>query len=252
MSGRVKLTLLGIIAYGLFLLATLPASLVAAALPDDLPVRLSGVDGSLWHGRARQLSVGRQALGELAWTLRPWTLLRGRIGGELQLRGPWVEGLAELHIGVDGRLHLREGRFRAPAELVRRLQPLPAELEGQLFLQVEELMLERGAALPRVKAKLVWAQAGLSAPYPMALGEYSLDLESREAGIEGRISERGGPLRASGNLLLREDGRYQLTLRLAPHRNTPLELRDGLKLLGRPDARGAVTIREQGSLAALF
>lgn len=252
MRGPVKLTLLGIVAYGLFLLATLPASLAVSALPEDLPVQLSGVSGSLWQGRARQLGIGPQALGELRWALRPWALLGGRAGGELQLRGPWVEGRAELDVGLGGRLRLREGRFRAPAQLVQELQALPVELGGQLFLRVDELVLEPGAPLPRLKAELVWAQAGISAPYPMALGEYSLDLESRDGGIQGRLSERDGPFRASGNLLLREDGRYQLTLRLVPDRNTPPELRDGLRLLGRPDARGAVTIRQQGSLAALF
>lgn len=246
-----KLIALGALAYGVFLIATVPAGLALSAVQGLAPVEFGGLQGTLWNGRVRAVAWEGKALGALEWQVRPAGLFTGRIPADLRISGPLLDGKGRLAAKIGGGLELRETQLRATPALIQQLAALPLELGGEFFLRLDSLSVDAGT-LPVVDGEVVWKGARVLAPLATALGDYRVDLETRENGIHGTITDQGGPFRTSGNLLVRPDGQYQLTLRLVPDTNTPAELRDGLKLLGRPDARGAVTVRQQGRLSALL
>ena len=68
--------------------ATLPAATAYRyAEPRVQPLRLQGIDGSLWAGRATQASVYAVPLGELRWSLDPWAAVGLHARGEAALSG---------------------------------------------------------------------------------------------------------------------------------------------------------------------
>lgn len=246
-----KLIVLGVLAYVAFLAASVPAGLALSPLQQQLPVEFAGIDGTFWNGRARSVAWDGQALGGLEWRLHPAGLITGSLPADVRLSGPLVNGEGRVAAGLGGSLEARETRLRVSPALVQQLGALPVEIGGDFFLRLETLHLAEGV-LPTVTGEVIWREARLTAPFAATLGDYRLALETRENGIHGTITDQGGPFRTSGNLLVRPDGQYQLTLRLVPDANTPADLRDGLKFLGRPDARGAVTLRQQGRLSGLL
>ena len=76
-----------------------------------------------------------------------------------------------------------------------------------------------------------------------------MNLHSVEGGgIEGTISDSGGPMQLSINLTLSADGAYQLAGQVKPSESAPQELRNSLAMLGKADSQGNHPIRFSGSL----
>ena len=80
MKKRILIASLFLVAYLVFLLATLPAALVARYLPLPANVanllKLEGVSGTLWSGQIARLQYASESVNQLRWDLNGWSLLR--------------------------------------------------------------------------------------------------------------------------------------------------------------------------------
>lgn len=247
MKRGLKLAGLGVLAYLVFLVASLPAPLVLAQLPPGLAGALVGVHGTVWSGQAKSLVLQGVDLGSLRWSTSPFAILLGRASAALELQGSELTGTADVTAHLGGSLSVRNLRAATSPSLIDRFQPLPAELTGEVFLELESLDYE-GGALTAASGELRWDKAAIGAPYQLSLGQYTLLLETRDGDIRGTLREQGSPLRTSGNLVLQPSGDFRLAVRLAPTDSTPQQLRDLLGLLGKTDRAGGVTLRHQGKL----
>ncbi|MCW9089051.1 MAG: type II secretion system protein N, partial [Gammaproteobacteria bacterium] len=82
--------LLGLVAYGLFLLLLFPAhfawSFAAEPLRQQLPqIEIAGVSGRLWQGEAVSVRYNSRQVGRLQWRLKPLSLLSGKLGLPISL-----------------------------------------------------------------------------------------------------------------------------------------------------------------------
>src|SRR6476661_4008405 len=78
------LVILGVVAYAVFLVATVPARFVASQVQSRASdrIRIHEAHGTAWHGAARAdvaIPGGWLPLDNLAWRLLPAELLHGRI-----------------------------------------------------------------------------------------------------------------------------------------------------------------------------
>jgi general secretion pathway protein N len=144
MKKRILIASLFLVAYLVFLLATLPAALVARYLP--LPANVAnllkqeGVSGTLWNGQIARLQYASESVNQLRWDLNGWSLLRFapevaiRFGDRNGLNGQGV-------VGSNGADFGRELTLNAPAPwLLSRVSmrlPIPLTVTGQL-LKVEQ------------------------------------------------------------------------------------------------------------------
>ena len=78
------LAALGIAAYLLFALFTLPASILVSRLAP-LGIVAAGVDGTVWKGRAQVLQAGNTHLGSATWDLHPLSLFLARLQADVKL-----------------------------------------------------------------------------------------------------------------------------------------------------------------------
>ena len=74
----------GVVLYLAFLLARLPAAVIAGWLPDT--VTLYGTSGTLWNGKAQAAMVGNVVVHELSWDFVTTQLLRLRLAVEFDAR----------------------------------------------------------------------------------------------------------------------------------------------------------------------
>lgn len=248
MKRGLKLAALGMAAYLLFLIARIPASFVLAQLPPRLTGSLVGVQGTVWSGEAQSTMVEGVDLGRLTWSTNPFALLLGRASTAIEIRGPELTGSAEVSASPGGNIAVRELQATTSPRLIDQFQPLPAELTGDVRVELDSLDY-RNEALTAVSGQVVWDKAAIADPYQISLGRYTLALETRDDAIRGSLSEQGSPLRTSGNFMLQPSGQFRLAIRLIPTDSTPQQLRDLLGLLGKTDRSGGVTIRHQGTLA---
>ena len=245
--------LLGVLAYLVFLGQQMPASLVLSWLQPRLgdAVVAYGVSGTLWQGRIQRLDVAGRRLRELHWRWLPGELLLGRLGVALEARVGEGYVRTELLRGLDGDLLLRnvDGRLDMP-HLLRLVRVPGLKLEGELLLHLERLLLDDGRPVA-AQGRVAWLQAASLFPQRLALGDLQAVLSETEQGLRAQLGDAGdGPLALNGELLLDDAGRYELELQLAARQRNSALAR-ALRMLGRPDAKGRVTLQQSGSLAEL-
>lgn len=195
-----SLILLGAAGYAAFLVATVPASFVAAqAGPRVRDVRIHEAHGTLWHGAARaEVNVGSTWLPveSLAWRLEPAALLRGRLAFAVDAQasgataqGTVARGLSKWHAA---------GRASAPASFAATVVPLLSTWrpEGRLELRTDAIAWDEREASGDVLAE--WREAAVALSQVRPLGHYRATLHA--AGTSGKfdLATIEGPLRVTG------------------------------------------------------
>ena len=234
-------------------LATLPAQVLAGQL-KRLGLESVSLSGTVWNGHALGLSWRSTPLGDLRWSLAPGELLRGRVGGDLQLTRP--DGSASTHVSVTfgGELRLTGTQAALPVELLSSLPiGMPRNWRGRLSAQFEEIVVSGG-----------WPTAlrgtldmdGLIAPPPrnISIGSYHVEMpdpaagESKDGQLTAHVKDKEGPFSFEGRFTLGADRSFLLEGLLAPRGNTPPPLVRSLDLLGPPDENGRRPVSVSGTL----
>ncbi len=247
---------LGLPLYLLFLVALFPAAqahrLVAEPLAKAAPeLKLAGLDGSVWSGRAGTVAFRKALLGEMSWQLSPFALLLGKVklNALLQSEAGYLQSdVSTPFSGGDFALADIEGRLPL-AELLRFAPYMPVVLDGQVSLDLPVLELAPDGRLLHAEGTLMWHQAAMSAPQSLSLGDLQVVLRTEKEGqVIGDISDRGGPLKVEGTVKYSPDGSYRLNGTVAAAENAPKEVSQMLAWLGRPDAQGRYQLNYNGRI----
>lgn len=241
--------LLGIVAYGAFLVATVPASVVTDRLARASGGRVAfeNVDGSLWNGRSRVRAVtptSTFAIDEFEWRFMPSRLAMGEAAFAIRARQPGLEASAVAARSV-GETRLRELRASGKAASFVPLFPLAAawQPEGTVAIESEAFAFDGREA--RGSARIEWQDAALSLANARPLGSWRADLAGKGPGTEVTLVTVKGPLRLAGKGTLAPDGRLAFAgeARAEPGREKELEAL--LALIGprRPDGAHAISVR---------
>lgn len=238
----------GLLAYGAFLVATFPATQAVALLQQQLPqVRAAGVTGTAWSGEAAVLQVAGHNLERVDWRIKPWSVLLGELEIELALDDPDLNGHVTLGLKPDGAVHLSDVDLRLAAAEFSRLFNVPAGLGGQFELQLQSAAL-RGRNIQSAEGLLRWRRAAVTAPVVQPLGEFVAQLTTTEGGIQAQVKDEGGPLQLDGTALLTPAGAYNFNGAVAVRDPQQQMLVQGVRALGRAGADGRVALRYAGSL----
>lgn len=243
----IKLTLAGVLLYGLFLLAQAPAGLLAWGLQriSAGKVLLDRPEGTLWHGGAARLvwmDAGQPLdLGRVNWSWRPLELVRARLGHHIGIDDAALRLRGRIAIGPGG-IELERLDAGLPAEIAGRLLPAIGLLHPRGEFELEARALRLGRHGHSGEATLLWrdARSGLIDP---PLGDYRLQLSPAPGGAGAlRLDTLRGPLRAQGEGSWHPPDRLAFRATLHP----PAEQLNGyapaLNLLARPGAGGVYTV----------
>jgi len=249
-----KYVLLGVVAYVIFVAATLPAPWIYShTLQGRLGnLALYGVKGTLWDGRATLVRSGNLQLENLHWNLHPLSLLWGRVELALQFKYAAAPGSMVLARGFTGTWYADDVDMDLPASRLSPLLRLPgAELDGKLAVRLSDIIVKQGR-VTAASGSLAWEKAALRKPVNVDLGTFAIDLKTTEEGVSGTLLDHGGAVQAQGLLKLNADGRYQLTATFASRDPQQPLIRQGLQLFGTPGADGRVKYSASGVVPPLL
>ncbi len=235
-----------IAAFAIFLVATIPARFALQYLPANIPLRLGGVDGSLWHGHATQATWQNQALGELTWQLSPFPLLLGKIKADIRIDGDGISANGLVTATGDQTVILTDTTIDADLSKIPLPQNLMATPGGKASALIQHAKLENRWPT-ELDANITWQPAKILAPFEVNIGTATLKASAGKDMLNGDLRSEGA-LDTKGKLTLSRRGAFSANLRIAPTDQTPRELRDMLPMLGRPDSKGAVTVRQSFQL----
>ncbi|UCE89504.1 MAG: type II secretion system protein N [Pseudomonadota bacterium] len=250
-AASVKYVVVGLVAWLVFLVATIPASIpygyLVAGKPAQRSLALTGIQGTLWSGSAASARIGGIAVGRLEWDMRMLQLLLGRLGAHVSMQGNGLRADGDVALKLGGEMQLSDVVARVPAQA---LMPLfygyPISLVGEFSANLEQFAVKQGQTFA-ARGRVAWQGAGVSAPQALAFGDLLLTLEPTDDGSKGVLADKGGPMQIEGLLNIAASGQYNLDARLAA-REEQSPLKAALGMLGRPDAQGKVTFKRRGKL----
>lgn len=209
-------------------------------------LKLAGIEGTIWHGRAAEADLAGVYLRELRWTFRPLSLLRGRLAYRIAATpaGGFIE--ADAALGFLGAMHVDDLRASVPVSAVAG--PLRiADVAGELNLQLASLRIENG--WPQfAEGRAAVANLVLRALAPGPLGDFTADIQTTDGAILGSVEDVRGMLELAATFSLGPDRSYSLIGRVGPTATAANSVRQQLGFLGTPDARGLREFRIEGVL----
>ncbi len=219
----------------LILISIAPARLLGHMVPAS-QIYLQGFSGTIWQGRTSNAAIalagGWFQLGEVEWSLSPWSLLW--LSPRLSIESHWGAQRLETDLSIypGGAITLHEINSNFSAGLVQQF--LPLQLRGQLNLLATDLELVDG--LPAAgQGRLVWQQGyWIGTSSSQALGDYVLEfslLGPLQASAE--ISTLSGPVAAQGKLNL-EGRNYSVDMNLSSESGFASEIASALQLMAAP------------------
>lgn len=239
---------LGVLAFVVFAISTLPASIIASPLAQQ-GVVVSGVTGTVWNGAAQVVQSGNVDVGSVQWKLHALPLLTGRAVADVNLER--VDGSAQGNVSaaMSGRLSLRDVVASLP------LAGLPPNFiaggwTGKLNLKLAAVDIVDRWPTSIVGTVEVLDLAG-PAKRPAAMGSYKLVFpeQSQADALRAALTDIHGPLQFAGTLELKAaDRSYVLDGLVAPRPEASQDIVNSLQFLGAPDAQGRRPISLAGTM----
>ena len=247
-GGRWLAGALALVVLLVLLASSAPAHLLLRVL-ENTPVTAQALQGTIWQGRAGRVLVATDAgllhLGEVSWSLRPWSLLA--LAPRLQVGSRWGGQRLQAELQIRGRSDITLETLDASfdAALLRHLAPVA--LQGVVSLQATQLRLRDGLPV-ETEGRLLWQQAAWDAPRGvLSLGSYVVEVSQPRGGdLTGTVLTLEGPVRATGQLQLARSS-YSIAVLIAHDGRWDPQLQEALSLLARPVAEG-YDLRLEGQL----
>jgi hypothetical protein len=243
--------LTGAAAYILFLINTLPASIVVDLLNDSVPqLNISSVDGTIWDGTAQRITITPDhTFDNTSWSFCTWRLLTAETSIDIKATYQNSPVQGQLGIGITGNLIARNLHAEIDARPLGKLAGLPlGELSGLISLQLESATWVNKKT-PGAIGNIYWKNAAITIAEKAELGDIKISLaESDDFPVAATINNKGGQLSLSGETHISDDGSYNLELKLSPNNTASKNLESSLKMFAEQQSDGSFIVKNTGNL----
>jgi len=247
------LILIALLVVGAIAIWTFPAELAYRWNSDKFgPIQLSGVSGTVWSGRAEQVTAFGQALGALDWQLAKRPLLERRVVVAVHLGSDAIDARGELAREPDARIIARNVEFSLPAALAEPALDIPLlHLLGEVRGTLVEATVN-GGWVARAHGAARWTGAGVAGRAEARFGDLVIEFASQpDASILGTVKDDGsGSLAVDGRFVV-STGQFDAEARLSA-RHDDLQVREALQYVGQPQPDGSSLLKIHGQLFKLF
>jgi general secretion pathway protein N len=237
------LFLVGITTLVIALVMTFPAR-TAFSWASPPFVSMSGIQGTIWKGSAREFQTNGVYLRDLQWRARPLHLLTGKV--LYQVTASPASGFfdSEIAVRLGGRVTLRNLTASVPLEMLAQASGVRG-LRGSASLQFERLELVNGR--PAAMDGIIETSGVVVPPLSRAsLGGYRAEFSTQNNGIVASVEDTDGVYDLAGSLRIGNDRSYQFLGKVMAKPETPTELRKKLDTLLPADEAGRKELRFDG------
>ena len=238
------LTLLAILTLVIALVITFPAR-IAYQWASPPHVKLSGIQGTIWSGNAREFSTNGVYLHDLTWQMKPLRLFTGK--AVYDISGSPVSGFFESQIalGFGGTLTLENLSASVPLQMFGPAANITG-LSGGASLKFERLQLKSGR--PTIMDGTVdVANLVVPALSGGSLGGYRAEFFTQDNGIVASIEDTDGVIDLAGSLQLNADKSYAFLGQVVAKPNAPEGVKRQIRFLPAANDRGQHELRLEGT-----
>lgn len=235
----------GLLSFLVFLLISFPAR-VAYRWFAPSSVQISGLEGSIWEGTAREMSAYGIYLGSPVWRMKLLYAARGQLAYAIE--GSAGPGFISTGVAVSlgGTVTMTDLTASLPLRFLEKTVSLPG-LAGNAIVQFERLQLVGG--LPVAADGFVEViDLVIPAVHQSSIGGYRAEFSTQQDEVVASIEDTDGVVDLAGILRIAADRNYRFLGRLGAKPETPDSIRQQMRLLGSVDARGQYELRLEGRL----
>lgn len=245
---NIQYILIVIVLYLLFLITSIPAAVVLSVVNLPKNLSLTAISGTVWSGKVQQLNYMGISFGAVSWDLHPLNLMLGELSADISIINNEQYINTEASISSSGKIELEETRFLID---LSSLQPLiygmPFSYAGKAsgYFPVSFFHKNNFVGL---NGKLSLTSMEMISPQHQSFGDFIVDFRAeKEGATSGKIKDGGGELNLTGQLMLKKNGQFNFSAKLAA-RETGSSLEKTLSFLGRKDASGRVQVNNNFKL----
>lgn len=243
-----------IVMYVMFLLVTIPASMVVKNfVPANVAslVKYNNVSGTIWNGTANQVTIRQIPVGKLSWDMSVLPLLWGNV--DLRLNAKREDALLISDTSLSqGDIKLQDTRIEFPvADLMPLIYGFPISLDGNINAYFKNIELVR-ESLFVIEGRAVLSEINLIAPQALSLGNLVAEFEKQENGTRVTINDQTGPVQVEAIITLAETGFYTVNATLTPRNSADITIKSTLAMLGKKDSQGRYLVTTRGRLPLKF
>ncbi|MGB5492547.1 MAG: type II secretion system protein N [Woeseiaceae bacterium] len=239
------LLLVALLTLAVTLILTIPAR-VAYRWVAPSEIVASGIEGTVWRGRADALSAQGVYVSDVSWQINPLRLLLAQ--ASYQVKGSPVSGFVEATVGfsLGGTMSVSDFNASLPLYLFAKSFNVTG-LQGDASLQFERIEIRDG--LP-VTAEGSIRVSNVIAPRLSreSIGGYQAEFFSQDGGITATVEDTDGVVDLAGSLQVKDDRSYQFLGKVMAKPAAPESLTRQLEYLGSADERGRRELRLEGML----
>lgn len=241
-----KFALFFLICLAIALLINLPVRQVLPHLQLPDRIRLAGVDGTVFRGKADQVSIEAFPLQEVDYRFQPSCIPLLKIcyridyrQGSVQVAYDWLNGDTEIN----------GARLEYPAaEIMRHVPNLLVQPTGRLELILDEMEIvgNRPAAL---SGKLIWRELGIDdGGTRLDIGDYAVEFEGDVDQYRFKLADLEGDLDVDGEGEVSADGQYRVDIRIMTGDRVDSRVRSVLDLAAQKISYNSYRIDQTGRL----
>lgn len=236
-----------IVAYIVFMLASLPAATVLGMVTLPPGVKLGEVNGTVWQGQSTAVQYKNDVFTNVKWDLSPLSLLTGSIAADVSfgkardtgsISG---KGFVSSNFAMDD-FAAEDFTLRMPAaDLVNRMRMnLPATVSGRVILKLKEF--DQGKPYcEQLDGNVQWLKAGLNMGNSITLGTLDGDLACQNGELELKVT-KANPLGLQVTSLIGANNKFTVKGFVKPDGTMPTEVHNAVKFLGQADSQGRYAI----------
>lgn len=252
MSQKKSFVILGITAYFIFLITSIPASQgiqwIQNFFPQEL-VQISQPKGTIWSGSADRITVHQVQFDNVNWEIRPLALLTGKLRLSIDINNSKHKASATFDFNRQGLVSVENLNGDIPANLLSQLPYAKnTSPSGSLTLAINAIHFSDTSLPTEADGEIIWHNAGLSSPFSLSIGTLLIKLESQDEDIQIHIKDQDAQIKVDTTIVLGKDGNYKIQGELTPKPNTDQKLTSTLTLLGKKDLRGIIHVNYRGML----
>jgi len=218
---------------------------VAYRLASNPLIAMSGIEGTVWSGSAREFSTNGVYLRDLSWDMQPLSLLGGKAA--YAISGSPVSGFFEskVAIGLGGKLVLSELTASLPLAMFESAAKIQG-IRGTASLQFERLEITGGRATA-MDGNINVGDLVVPLVSRSSLGGYRAEFFTQNNGVVASVEDTDGVIDLAGSLQLNADKSYAFIGQIAAKSSTPDDLARQMRYLPKGDKAGQREIRLEGS-----
>ncbi|GHB77876.1 type II secretion system protein N [Psychrosphaera saromensis] len=242
---KVKLIVLFIISFILFLVSLTPISLVVGQLTLPKNVAYQGLSGNIWQGEIKSLQANKMLFENIHWQFEPSSLLHGNLGFDVKFGDPrnsqQLSGRGTASTGLTGH-QLRDFVFRMPASGVKPFLPIPVgEIAGRLITTIDVFQIGKPVC-EQLSGEFVWVKSGADINGPVSFGTITSTLVCEDNKLVAKF-DGNNLLGIEGNAVIESARKYNFDGFVKPDASLPGIVHQGVGMLGKMDNKGKYKIK---------